>query len=168
MLSYRECSEATSNTFWSGAPFDFLAREYIAKLTNLGLQRLGLPLARNLTALDTVAVTAMEGTGWTSVLMMREAYRHGRPIPFVNLRAAADYTHPPVMRANRSRDGDRAWPNGDAWIDDVQFLPKEAQQAAFMAQGYHHSIRTSSSLLLHLFRQRQERMFYSTTASARA
>ena len=33
-----------------------------------------------------------------SILMMREVYLRGAPIPFVNLRAAADYTHSPVRR----------------------------------------------------------------------
>ena len=60
MLGYRECSEATSNTFWSGAPYDYLAREYVAELTNLGLHRLQMAPAHNVTALDTVAVSAME------------------------------------------------------------------------------------------------------------
>ena len=39
-----------------------------------------------------------------SVLMMRERYKRGRPIPFVNLRAAADYTHSPVVLAGCSGD----------------------------------------------------------------
>ena len=96
VYGYSMCSEATSNTFWSGAPYDYLAREYVASLTNLGIRKLGLPSTRNLTALDTIAVSAMEGTGWMSVLMMREMYKRGVSIPFVNLRGAADYTHAPV------------------------------------------------------------------------
>jgi hypothetical protein len=96
VYGYTTCSEATSNTFWSGAPYDHLAREYVAGLTNIGLQRLGLHPSRNLTARDTVGVSAMEATGWISLLMMREAYQRGAPIPLVNLRAAADYTHAPV------------------------------------------------------------------------
>jgi hypothetical protein len=96
VYGYTTCSEATSNTFWSGAPYDHLAREYVAGLTNIGLQRLGLHPSRNLTARDTIGVSAMEATGWISLLMMREAYQRGAPIPLVNLRAAADYTHAPV------------------------------------------------------------------------
>ena len=61
-----------------------------------------------------VAVThgylPFQGTGWTSVLMMRESYRQAKPIPFVNLRAAADYTHSPVSAAAaRARRQSRKW-----------------------------------------------------------
>ena len=54
-----EAIRTTSNTFWSGAPYDYLAREYVAGLTNLGMHRLGLAIERNLTARDTIAVSAM-------------------------------------------------------------------------------------------------------------
>ena len=47
------------------------------------------------------------------------------------------------------------WP---AWRDQETWLPRESQQAAFMAEGYKHAIRTSSALLLHVFRLREERM----------
>ena len=36
-FDYRVCSELTSNTFWSGAPYDYLGREYVARLTNRGM-----------------------------------------------------------------------------------------------------------------------------------
>ena len=200
VYGYRMCSEATSNTFWSGAPYDYLAREYVASLTNLGIRKLGLHSERNLTALDTVAVSAMEGTGWMSVLMMREMYKRGVSIPFVNLRGAADYTHAPVRprphpsphvltlanaplatsrlrpsasdplslspscqitflamqatRANLSRTS--AWANEDVWLSNPHFMPKISDESAFMAAGYQHSIRTSSEVLLHLFRTRRQ------------
>ena len=212
-LDYRVCSELSSNTFWSGAPFDYLAREYVARLTNLGMRQFskddlshhgsGAPTTNGaratsartqrgpshaplaalthdplcpppslsptttpslcallnsaaVTALDTVAVSAMEATGWQAVLFMRELYHRGDPIPFVNLRAAADYTHAPV-RWDEGRPWSEnmtqrvRWP---AWRDNEAWLPKPSQQADFMAAGYRHAIRTSSALVLHVFRLR--------------
>ena len=102
----------------------------------------------------------MEGTGWQAVLAMRELYNRGEPIPFVNLRAAADYTHAPVQWDKGITSDDQSCANvtsvGPAWRETEAWLPSESQQAAFMAIGYQHAIRTSSALLLHVFRLRQD------------
>ena len=77
-------------------------------------------------------------------------------LPFVNLRAAADYTHSPVVLAGKNSSRG-PWPNVEVWREDQQFLPKESQQASFMASGYQHAIlRTSSQMLLHVFQRRQQ------------
>lgn len=144
-IGYDTCSEATANTFWAGAPYDELGRQYIADLNNRVRAQKGDDGGPNQTAADTIGVSAMEGTGWMSVLMLREFYMNRPAIPFVNIRGAADYTHQPVMRDETGR-----------WVHNMDFIPDEAARAANLAWGYRHAINTTSTLMLNVLRLRHE------------
>lgn len=81
-----------------------------------------------------VAVSAMEGAGWMSVLAVRDGYAM-QPIPFVNIRAAAGYTHEPVFRTADAGD----WRESGAWLtaserlDFERLAQRRASQAATKA-----------------------------------
>lgn len=149
VIGYTVASEASSNTFWEGAPFDWLGREYTAQVTNRAFHvmaaRDGVAPPANISASDTVCVSSMEASGWMSVLALRRYYMGSKVpyIPWVNLRGAADYTHQPIRRDSLGR-----WVNDDKWLKD------QSDVTDLQTLGYRHAIYTSSELLLHVFRLR--------------
>lgn len=138
-----ECAEATSTTYWNGAPFDELARTYVAELINEASAELGEEdLGKNKTRADVVAVSAMEGAGWMLVLRLSEVYMKFAHIPAANVRAVSDYDHDPLVRV------DGAWYEDHDWLEGT-----EARRNATRA-GYEYAIRTSSAVVLSLFEAR--------------
>lgn len=57
---YRQCMEIDSQFFWSGAPWDMVARAYVADTLNKGLQ------ATSYGQTNVIAVSAMEAIGVSS------------------------------------------------------------------------------------------------------
>lgn len=57
---YRQCMEIDSQFFWSGAPWDMVARAYVADALNKGLQ------ANSYDQTNVIAVSAMEAIGVSS------------------------------------------------------------------------------------------------------
>lgn len=122
LWDYMSCGEASSDSFWVGAPYDELARSYIAAQINqanaqdvnvaytpgtgddeaspqTSLPKLPLePVSKQ----GTIAVSAMEGVGWMSVLFYGEKNLGRKHIPAVNIRGAADHVHPPLYRQKQT------------------------------------------------------------------
>mmetsp|Transcript_59942 Transcript_59942/g.135588 ORF Transcript_59942/g.135588 Transcript_59942/m.135588 type:complete len:458 (-) Transcript_59942:199-1572(-) len=149
VLPYTVCAETTSNTFWVGTPYDELGRDYVALVINSALESdlyldnpPALSLAARATKRDTVCVSAMEGTGWMEVLALEEVYLKYDKIPAVNIRGAADFVHPPLMRR----------PDG-TWREDSAFVEDLAGDV-MTVQGYDLAIQTTSAIVINLFRVR--------------
>lgn len=58
--TYKECMEIDSQYFWSGAPWEIVARAYVAETLNLATK--SSSFAQN----NVLAVSAMEGIGLSS------------------------------------------------------------------------------------------------------
>ena len=155
VFGYGECAEATSNTFWAGAPFDELSRKYVATAVNAYPWNRGG--ADNRSYRDVVAASAMEGVGWMGLMALREVFLEATPIPSVNVRGAADYTHKPLRRervAAGLAGGDPSLPpSGLRWVEHDDYLT-DSEQANFTAEGYRFAIETTSHVVLELFAQR--------------
>ncbi|KAJ1454673.1 hypothetical protein M885DRAFT_617996 [Pelagophyceae sp. CCMP2097] len=139
---YGECAEATSMTYWSGAPYDELARDYVAALIDLADEGLGIAPQRNRTRADVLAISAMEGSGWMEALKLSAKWMAGN-VPSVNIRGIADYTHEPLVRG---KDG--------AWREDASWLTG-AERVNATRDGYVEAIRTTSAVILALFENRR-------------
>jgi len=152
---YTQCAEATSNTFWVGNPYDELARGYVAYTINdafshdMGRAAKQNPsshefprqfLEANVTKTSALGVSAMEGTGWMSVLTMGEKYLDYKHIPSVNIRGAADYVMAPVAKR-----------------DDGTWTEVEWQTTRDYELGYRYAIETTSAIILNMFEQRRYR-----------
>lgn len=81
----------------------------------------------------------MEGAGWMSVLAVRERYLD-RPIPFVNIRGNAGYTHEPVHMV----------PEFGAWRESADWLtPKE--RSVYDGLAKRRAAEGAARVLLRLF-----------------
>merc|ERR1711988_923717 len=150
---YTVCAEATSSTFWVGAPYDELAREYIAETIN---DAFNSPFYRdefqpyyqieyNRTRRDTITVSAMEGSGWMEVLALEEVFLNFPRIPAVNIRGASYYVYPPL---ERREDG--------TWGEQVEFQESLSHSDQLTVEGYKFSINATSQVLLKFFELRQK------------
>eukprot|EP00613_Pedinella_sp_CCMP2098_P060804 CAMPEP_0171984592 /NCGR_PEP_ID=MMETSP0993-20121228/273905_1 /TAXON_ID=483369 /ORGANISM="non described non described, Strain CCMP2098" /LENGTH=906 /DNA_ID=CAMNT_0012637415 /DNA_START=115 /DNA_END=2833 /DNA_ORIENTATION=- len=233
---YRSCGEASSDSFWVGAPYDELARGYIAKQIDEALKlaesspsghdgdtpgqadddgqyvhtlkedpllkdppqkdpppspqtppRL-TPAAERTTKRDTIAVSAMEGVGWMSVLYNGDRKLGYKRIPAVNVRGAADHVHPPLRRKrirvvveeeegvevdeegsggallrprNATTTSKLVWKNDESWVSP-------AELSEFVTLGYRFSINTTSTVVLTLFRARNQALAAAQAAYAPA
>ena len=172
-LGYDVCAEATSMTYFKGAPYDELARSYVADLladadAGLGLASPGAPRP---TKSDVLAVSAMEGTGWMSVLKQSEVYLKFAHIPRVAPRptgrrrsgapghratATAGRAFPPPRRSANIRGiadythdplvryGDEVWLEDADWVD-------EGERMNYTVAGYRYAIQTTSAAVIALF-----------------
>lgn len=91
-----------------------------------------------------VAVSAMEGAGWMSVLAVRERYLD-RPIPFVNIRGNAGYTHGPV----------RMVPEFGMWRESEGWLSSE-ERARYDELAEARAAEAAARVLLRLFDARSK------------
>jgi len=134
LWDYMSCGEASSDSFWVGAPYDELARSYIAAQINQananGVNNAYVPGTGDdeaspdaslpklpvepVSKQNTIAVSAMEGVGWMSVLFYGEKNLGRKHIPAVNIRGAADHVHPPLYRQARSQSPLTAYVNATA------------------------------------------------------
>ena len=140
---YDVCGEATSMTYWNGAPYDELARTYVAELMRETSEDPRFHAGNSTSKADVLAISAMEGSGWMSVLKLSETYLNFDHIPSANIRGVSDYTHDPVVRA-----GD------DLWLEDATWVSATDRVNATRA-GYRFSIRTTSTAVLALFDARR-------------
>jgi hypothetical protein len=102
---YTECAEIDSQYFWSGAPWDIVARSYVASTLVAGLP------GSTATPESVTAVSAMEAIGLAQGLLRFYAKRPRatRRVPFTVVRGMSDSTMQPVARA---APGSPAWVNG--------------------------------------------------------
>ena len=98
----------------------------------------------------------MEGVGWMGLMALREVFLEATPIPSVNVRGAADYTHKPLRRGASPRGSPaatracrRAGCGGSSTTTRT-----DSEQANFTAEGYRFAIETTSHVVLELFAQR--------------
>ncbi|KAK9795222.1 hypothetical protein WJX73_004907 [Symbiochloris irregularis] len=91
VFDYTVCMETTSLYYWTGVPWDYLARLFEAQAVN---QALGL----NQTAEDMIAVTAEEATGISAAMYHYRQINGSADIPFVIIRGFSDYTYPPLTQ----------------------------------------------------------------------
>ena len=91
---------------------------------------------------DVLAISAMEGTGWMSVLAISEEYLGFSHVPTVNVRGVADYTHDPLVR-----DADGTWLENPDWLT-------HQEQLNATRDGYRYAIETTSAVVLSLFQRR--------------
>lgn len=135
-----ECAEATSMTYWNGAPYDQLARTYVADLIN---QASNNASEENLiTRRDVVAVSAMEAAGWMLVLRLSEVYLDYAEIPAANIRAISDYDQDPLVFQNK------------LWLEDRDWLATTQLRHNATRLGYEFAIQTSSQVVIKLFQSR--------------
>eukprot|EP00667_Euglena_gracilis_P005582 EG_transcript_5626 len=144
VLGPGRCAEATSSTLWSGLPNEMLCRQYLGELVADVVRGNNQPhttSSRSLTSpVDVVTcVSAMEAAGWMPVLLRWQAMRPGRFIPFVNIRAASNYVHRPLMLNRQTAD----------WRE-LDWLPED-QYAQFTVEGYRYGILTASRVVLRFF-----------------
>ncbi len=104
---HRQCGEITADNYWIGSPEDQRAREMLAAAMQ--------PLGREVSPDDIIIASAMEATGWGSVLRMY-AETSGNVIPWTISRAASDFDEP--------------WPDEDG---NPAVTAKEAIRAAVAA-----------------------------------
>ena len=134
VFHYTTCAEASSTMYWNGAPYDELARGYVADLINLASME-------NVTRRDVAAFSAMEGTGWMEVLKLSEVYLHYPDLPAANIRAVSDYTHDPLVYHH------------DLWFEDPDWLDHSARLNS-TRDGYRFAIESTSAVVLALFESR--------------
>eukprot|EP01012_Entosiphon_sulcatum_P025665 TRINITY_DN31008_c0_g1_i1.p1 TRINITY_DN31008_c0_g1~~TRINITY_DN31008_c0_g1_i1.p1 ORF type:complete len:378 (+),score=40.13 TRINITY_DN31008_c0_g1_i1:156-1136(+) len=133
VFDYHQCAEAGSYTYWLGLPYEMSCRQYTAAA-------IAASVPRNEPQKPVICVSAMEAPGWMSVLV-RAAQARGQKIPFVNVRSASDYAHRPLYQSN------------GLWVEDGSWItPGEAMNMTI--EGYHYAVRTSSEIVLSLYRQR--------------
>lgn len=137
-----ECAETTSTTYWNGAPYDELARAYVADLITQAAMALD-GIKPNITRNDVVAISAMEAAGWMLVLRLSEIYLHFAHLPSANVRAVSDYVHDPLLRSPMN-----------IWHEDRLWLPTNVGRRNATRLGYEFAIRSSSAVVIALFRQR--------------
>jgi len=141
--NYSVCAEATATTYWNGAPYDDLARGYVAELINLSKERLKLDVP-NVTRNDVAAFSAMEGTGWMSVVKLSEVYLQYPELPSANVRGVSDYTHDPLVFDQDS----------GLWFEDQNWLSHDQRRNA-TRDGYRFAIQSTSNVVLALFDARR-------------
>ncbi|KAH8073309.1 hypothetical protein SO694_000611113 [Aureococcus anophagefferens] len=140
---YDVCGEATSATYWNGAPYDELARGYVAELMRETAAAYPNGTSRAASSKrDVLAISAMEGAGWMAVLKLSETYLDFAHLPSANVRGVADYTHDPVVRYA-----------DDVWLEDATWVSPEGRANATRA-GYAFAITTTSTAVLALLQSR--------------
>jgi hypothetical protein len=72
VFDYLTCGEASSDLVWSGAPYDEVARQYVAEEMHVEPTVSSSAIG----ARDVFAVSAMEGIGWMSALAYHQRYFH--------------------------------------------------------------------------------------------
>mmetsp|Transcript_219 Transcript_219/g.271 ORF Transcript_219/g.271 Transcript_219/m.271 type:complete len:553 (+) Transcript_219:76-1734(+) len=92
VFNHDVCGEVSSDFVWEGAPYDEVARKYIAQ----GMKKLAS--SKNVSSRDVFAVSAMEGIGWMSALHTYQRDIKGSIIPSVNIRGASNHVHPPLKQ----------------------------------------------------------------------
>ncbi|KAG8466003.1 hypothetical protein KFE25_005573 [Diacronema lutheri] len=140
ILGNDECAEASSETHWRGAPYDETARRAVQDAIGNAYAAKGEARPKA----PPVAVSAMEGAGWMSVLAVRERYLD-RPIPFVNIRANAGYTHEPVHLVREYN----TWRESPDWL-------REDERGTYEVLAKARASEAAARVLLRLFDARSK------------
>ncbi|BDA42288.1 hypothetical protein COCOBI_03-1750 [Coccomyxa sp. Obi] len=130
ILDYTQAAEIDGQFFFSGTPWDMVARNYTA---------LTLNLANNstLTQYDVTAVNAEEGIGVSAALDQHNSLKGVPKISYTFVRGASDYLYAPPLQVSPGN-----------WIDNPA-----APVANFDTQ-YRFAIQTTSTLILTFFQLR--------------
>eukprot|EP00878_Enallax_costatus_P008523 GHUV01008911.1.p1 GENE.GHUV01008911.1~~GHUV01008911.1.p1 ORF type:complete len:410 (+),score=61.73 GHUV01008911.1:192-1421(+) len=142
--TYKECMEIDSQYFWSGAPWDMVARSYVAEALNNATG--GSSYNQN----NVLAVSAMEGIG-LSMAMQRynslSSTRRPNSIPYTYVRGMSDWVHRPLTYD----PANKIWGQGPV----LENIP----------EGYKYAITTASSVVLVTLQTRCLTGRYSTQAT---
>lgn len=132
---YKQCMEIDSQFFWSGAPWDMVARSYVADTLNVAFG--GSSYSQG----NVLAVSAMEGIGLSAAMERYNALSssRGRRVPFTIVRGMSDFAVPPLQY-----NGAGVWA-AKAAVED--FKP-----------GYKYAISTTSAVVLSTLQARCERL----------
>lgn len=127
--SYTQCMEIDSQFFYSGAPWDMVARSYVASTLNAA----ALPgVGRTFTQRDVIAVSAMEAIGLSQGLQRYYAKRPDVPlVPFTVVRGQSNQLHEPVKKAKKGQN----WVNYKTVDENI-------------SEGYKYGISTSATVVL--------------------
>ncbi|KAK9916545.1 hypothetical protein WJX75_003915 [Coccomyxa subellipsoidea] len=128
---YNVAAEIDAQFFYSGVPWDMVARNYTA-------QTLNLATGRSLTQYDVIAVSAMEAVGVAPAINLHNQISGKAEVPYVLVRANSDYLYQPVQRAK----------SGNGW-ETVENPPPANSSVA-----YRFAIGTSSSAVLTMLQLR--------------
>eukprot|EP01012_Entosiphon_sulcatum_P011842 TRINITY_DN17336_c0_g1_i1.p1 TRINITY_DN17336_c0_g1~~TRINITY_DN17336_c0_g1_i1.p1 ORF type:complete len:400 (-),score=85.74 TRINITY_DN17336_c0_g1_i1:111-1232(-) len=137
VYDFRQCAEAGSYTFWSSLPYEMLCREYLSHIISTKILKHSTPQQ-----MPVVCVAAMEAPGWMAVLLRAAQARNEAPIPFVNVRGASNYAHRPLTKVNNN------------WIEEMEWITPD-EDLNLTIEGYRFAVRTSSEIVLSLYRQRK-------------
>lgn len=132
------CMETDGQFFYSGVPWEITARDYVAEGINIAFNYTGSAMK---TALDVIAVSAMEAVGFGEAL---ERYHKKAGvkdvIPYTNVRGNSNWLHHPV-RLETAADGSAFWSYETIMPDNF-------------GAGYGYAIASYSSLTLGMFQKR--------------
>ncbi|CAL8467166.1 g6702 [Coccomyxa elongata] len=139
---YNVAAEIDSQFFYSGVPWDMVARNYTA-------QTLILATGKSLTQYDVIAVSAMEAVGVAPAINLHNGMSGYDQVPYVFVRANSDYLYQPIQRAK----------SGNGWetVDN----PPPANNSV----NFRFAIGTSSTAVLTML---QLRCFQSAGNNATA
>ncbi|KAI8467059.1 MAG: hypothetical protein J3K34DRAFT_524060 [Monoraphidium minutum] len=143
LWSYRECMEISSQYFWSGAPWDMVARKYVADTLNAG-GRTPAP-GRNYTQADVLAVSAMEAVGLAAAFTRYSGMTGARAIPYTVVRGMSNWAVMPVARV--------AGANGTAGANATTWVNGPPIGSDFVS-GYKFAIQSASATVLSLLKER--------------
>lgn len=130
IYGYDKCAETDGQFFWSGAPWDFNARTYVA-------YTLSTALGKDITPYDVIAVSAMEAVGVAAAMAKYSAIPGNPKIPYTFVRGSSDYVHLPL---SSRRVG--------VW-DEVKTVPP-----VDFVNGYAYAIASYSTVVLDLLTAR--------------
>lgn len=130
VYDYTQCAETDGQFFWSGAPWDYNARQIIAYTLSQGL-------GQDIEASDVIAVSAMEAVGVAAAMARFTAISGNPKIPYTFVRGNSDYVHLPLST------------NGAGFWTEITTVP-----AVDFVNGYAWAIASYSSVVLNLFTSR--------------
>lgn len=130
VYDYNQCAETDGQFFWSGAPWDYNARQYVA-------YTLTTALSKPIYADEVIAVSAMEAVGVSAAMTKFHAIPGNPKVPYTFVRGSSDYVHLPL-----STDGSGVW-------SDIETVP-----AVDFINGYSYAIASFSTVVLDLFTHR--------------
>lgn len=124
IYDYNQCTEVDGQFFYSGVPWDMLARSFVAETLNVAL-------GTSKTRRDVIAVSAEEAVGVTQAMQSynRLASSTLPPLPYTFVRANSDWLHAPVVRGP-----------GRTW--------RQIDQTRDFVTGYAYAIASYSTIVL--------------------